>query len=64
MLTILSRNSMKYCERPESGDNALYLPHLGVSLENEGMGFPPLIPGFSHKMRGFLPPFPNITYIL
>ena len=56
--------ALKYCERPESGDNALYLPHLGASLGNEGMGFPPLIPGFSRKMRGFLPPFPNITYIL
>ena len=57
-------SALKYCERPESGDNALYLPHLGASLGNEGMGVPPLIPGFSRKMRGFLPPFPNITYIL
>ena len=57
-------SALKYCELPESGDNALYLPHLGASLGNEGMGVPPLIPGFSRKMRGFLPPFPNITYIL
>lgn len=56
--------ALKNSERPESGDNALYFPHLGASLGNEGMGFPPLIPGFSRKMRGFLPPFPNITYIL
>lgn len=57
-------SALKYCERPESGGNALYLPHLGASLENEGMGFPPPISAFSRKMRGFLPPFPNITYIL
>ena len=56
-------------ERSEDGEgkwgcNTLYFPNLGASLGNEGMGFPPLIPGFSRKMRGFLPPFPNITYIL
>lgn len=55
---------LKLCELLESGDSTLCLPHLGASLGNEGMGFPPPIPGFSRKMRGFLPPFPNITYIL
>ena len=56
--------TLKLCELLESGDSTLCLPHLRASLGNEGMGFPPLIPGFSRKMRGFLPPFPNITYIL
>lgn len=55
---------LKLCELLENGDSTLYLPHLGASLGNEGMGFPPPISGFSRKMRGFLPPFPNITYIL
>ena len=39
--------ALKNGELPESGDNALYLPHLGASLGNEGMGFPPPISGFS-----------------
>ena len=56
--------ALKNGELPESGDNALYLPHLGASLGNEGMGFPPPVSAFSRNMRGFLPPFSNITYIL